>query len=313
MQTVEGKEARSIVASELTAMVDLKVLPDMLSHYTTDPIEFEQLCRKFAVHIGLPENDYVRIYYPFFFSPDWDPRHGMFREQLCSMRVPFAEWERMKDTWVREDFPQLWPPRAAKRQCTGQQQQQQPAQQCELQVQPTAEERQAATEQVKLAIAAWSAERGINYIDWRRWHAARTDARLRTLRPEQYNPLVKVTPDINSPVEHCVRTIKHHVRELLLDSDLHDSALWKGLFYRELAEKAVQTHLTGAQGRHHVSGSVRKLPCILQILAADKGEPLVLEHVFGTNVGEPVRQPGPQDRYNVKGTGGEWIRDTRWT
>ena len=121
MQTVEGKEARSIVASEITAMVDLKVLPDMLSHYTTDLIEFEQLCRKFAVQIGLPEPDYVKVYYPFFFSPDGDPRHGMFRERLCGVRVSHAEWDRMIDKWVREDFPHLWPARAGKRQCTGQQ------------------------------------------------------------------------------------------------------------------------------------------------------------------------------------------------
>lgn len=308
MQTAEGAEARSIVASEMCAMVDLKVLPDLLAHYDTDPINFEQLCRDFALAIGLPASAYVYVFYPFFFSPDWDPRHAWFRQVMSSSRVPPDEMAQLCGQWAADDFPDIWPPRAAKRQCCGK------AQQLHSEPAPTQEDVAAAKQQLQDALQQWSAEHeGIDYFHWRTWHAARTDKRLRVVLPEQYHPLVKVTPDLNSPVEHAVGTIKREIRDMLLSHDLHDPALWKAQLYRAFAEKAVLKRLTGVQGRHHIGGSVRKLPCILKILAADKGEPLVLEHVFGSEPGKPVPAPGPKDRYSVKGSGGEWIRDTRWT
>lgn len=310
MQTVEGVEARSIVASEMVSMMRLKVLPDMLSCYSPDdPIAFHKLCRDFAVQIGLEPRDFVHVFYPFFISMDWDPRHGQFREYMCGMSLRQADWDAMRSDWLTEDFPDIWPPRAAKRQCVDAQ-----TGAVHSREAPSEEERRTAVQQVQQALVEWSATHdGIDYYSWRRWHAARTDPRLRTLLPEQLHPLAKTTPDLNSPVEHAVGTLKHEIREMLLQHDMHDRALWKGPLYFQFIEQAMQKRLLGENGRHHIGGSVRKLPCIAKILAADKGESLVIEHVFGTKPGEPVRAPGPKDRYQVKGTGGEWIRDTRWT
>lgn len=307
VQTADGKDARGLVASELAAMVSLKTLPDMLSFYDpADAAHFEQLCRAFAVQLQLPEQAYVDIHYPFFFSPDWDPRHYYVRSVMSTPRVCDAELQHMQRSWLMEDFPEIYPPRGAlKRQCGGTPQLQYSA--------PSPADWAASQAALQQAVAQWEAEHGgVNYFKWRMWDAARSDPRLRTMLPEQYHPLVKVTPDLNSPAEHAVGTIKHAVRDMLLRHDLHDPRLWKGRVYREFVQQCLEERFAGVNGRHHVAGSVRKLPWIAAILAAPKGVPVHIPYVFGSAPGEPVREPGPEDVHVVKGTGGAWIRDTRW-
>lgn len=305
MQTEPGAEARSIVGSELAAMFSVLSLPQLLSHYEDcSDTEWERRCRAFAKQIGLPKHRYVEVCYPFFLSMDWDTRHARGRSLLCEPRVEPSELDQMKAQWVRDEFMLKHNPHP-KRQRTGLIHDELFTFRgdVERREQPLAE-----------ALAKWSADHGgVDFYQHCIWRSARTDKRLRTVLPEQFHPLREKTPDMNSPAEHAVATVKHAVRELILSFDLHSQELKKGRQYQEFIREAVKSRLTGERGQHHIRGSVRKLPCILKILAAERGEPVQLEHVFGTKVGQPVPEPGPKDRYTVAGTAGAWIRETRWT
>lgn len=306
MQTEPGNEARSVVASELAAMFLLCSLPQMLTHYEDCmQQEWERLCRDFAKQIGLPRHRYVEVCYPFFVSWDWDQRHKHSRRLLCTPQMSKAELDELKNKWVQEEFGLSLNPHANQVQLPG----------CihnNLFGWRTATAKRE--EPLLEALAKWSSDHGgVDFFQYRIWLAARKDKRLRTVLPEQFHPIPEKTPDENSPAEHAVRTVKSTVKDSMLSSDLHDPAMRKGVTYQKFVRDAVNDRLRGVRGQHHVRGSVRKLPCILKILAAERDEEVVLDHVFGTKPGEPVPEPGPKNRYVVKGTAGGWIRDTRWT
>lgn len=101
-----------------------------------------------------------------------------------------------------------------------------------------------------------------------------------------------------------VGTNKRYVRIRVLDWDQNDAALMKGRTYQQLIEEAVELRGNGAAGLAHIQGSVRKLPCICRILAAEAGEQLTIRYAFGG---------GPEKDWAVRGTGGGWIKESKWT
>lgn len=306
VQTEDGREARNIVASELAAMFSVLSLPQLLTHYNDCNEEtFKRLCIAFAKQIGLPRHRWVEISYPFFVSVDWDTRHHHARRMLCQPRISDAEMAKLRQGWVLKELGLPSNPHedvAPREGCIHN---------ALFGFSASANAREAPLNE---ALARWSENHGgVDFFQYCIWREARTDSRLRIVLPEQFHPIPDKTPDLNSPAEHAVGTVKHEVREMLLSYDMHSDDIKSGRLYQQFIRDAVEERLRGDKGKHHVGGSVRKLPKIVKILAAEKGQPVELEHVFGTKVGEPVRAAGPKDRYIVDGTAGGWIADTRWT
>lgn len=221
---------------------------------------------------------------------------------MCSPRLTYDELQQIRKAWVEHELPGVqWPFAALPAAAAG------PGGIHDAL--PQWQSQQWALEQaLNTAIANWQdAHEGVDFWEACFWHAGQELSALRTWLLQQINVNVKSTPDIQSPAEHGVGTVKRDVREQLLQFDMHSDKLWEGRQYQEFVRNAVNARLTGEAGRHHVRGSVRKLPCILKILAADAGTDVTLHYVFGEDT------PGKQRVHVVKGTGGAWIRDTRWT
>lgn len=131
------------------------------------------------------------------------------------------------------------------------------------------------------------------------------------LLPQQFMPLSENSGDLHCPPEHMVGTTKHTVREHLLDMELSDPALWKGLTYQDLIDQVVHERGNGERGLKHIRRSVEKWPHVAAILAAEKTETLQLRYTFGD--GGSNERGGKREVHEVQGTAGEWIPDTKWT
>lgn len=167
-------------------------------------------------------------------------------------------------------------------------------------------------EDMKKAVRRYEAQRGVQFWPEQMWELARTQpAGWLCLHPRQFMPLCECTGDLHCTAEHFVGTTKHGVRELLLDMDLSDPALWKGKTLQDLIEQVVRARGTGERGRKHIGRSVEKWPHVAAILAAEKTETLQLRYTFGD--GGSNESGGKREVHEVKGTAGEWIRDTKWT
>ena len=86
---------------------------------------------------------------------------------------------------------------------------------------------------------------------------------------------------MNCPAEHMVGTIKRRVEKMLRSAHCNLKILKLGRTYQKWIEDAVQELGNGAAGRWHIMRSVEKLPCIHKILAADEGQELTVDYIFG--------------------------------
>lgn len=319
MQTVEGKAARAPVASELAAIFCHSVLPTLQKHYIQDPTNAKQKeayaakCKALAAKLKLPEADWPRITMPFFVSLDWDTRHTWVRQVLATPR----QTERQLETFYRE----------ALETATGGPQSAAAAPAVDSGVRDADNRggmsahmtRNKQLQDTRNAQRAdFKQQYGYDcelYAAWER--ALMLPSTWGTLIPQQFMPLYKICPDIHSPVEHMVGTIKLHVREALLAMDLTQAALWRGLTYQELLVQAVQVRGNGEAGRYHISRSVEKQPLICQILAAEEDETLELQYTFGKKKMDKRKNKAKSSKrktvHEVKGTAGRWIKDSKWT
>lgn len=295
------------MASELAAMFSTVVLPTLREHYIDrdDPeweVSFQQQCKQVCSQLGLPQHCWPYITVPAFFSIDHDPRHAWVRQLLSQPRVPVTELLVMQRHTYEDVFSDAIMPQElnSRRVSRGVDVTQlftnTPwANECRRQV------------QLDQLLEQYRQEHGRDLWHWAKWQAALYLPEFITLIPWQYMPLCKVAPDIHMPVEHMVFTIKHHVQDEIVNTDLNDQRLWSGAFYQDLVCKAVAKHGNGEAGQHHIAGSVRKQPVACQILAAEKGHELKVKYVFGEDTGCKQRV------HRVKGTAGSWIPDTKWT
>lgn len=279
-------------------MFDLCVLPTLREHYNPNSHHFKRLCRRFADKLGLPKEQWARVTLPFFISLDHDTRHCHVRKTLLTPRYSLAaiESERRKAIANHFEVP------AAKRPCAS-------ASQLEQGRQLLANA--AQEQQVLHQLQAYAVQYGVDFWQLRMWELALTQPGWCCLLPQQYMPLSKVSPDLHCVVEHMVGTVKHGVREELLDMDLNDESMWVGSTYQVVIDKVVSSRGQGERGVHHVSRSVEKWPHVAAILAADQNEVLTLKYVFGDG-GE--NESGRKTcEHEVRGTAGDYIRDTKWT
>lgn len=286
MQTKEGHEAQSIVASEIAAMFDLAVFPTLRKHYEDN---LEQHCRQVAQQLGLPEDRWADVHYPFYVSIDWDPRHAHMRKLMTTARLPPDLPRQQMDAQLASDYLGVALP-TRKRAVHSQRSQ-------------AAVDQQFAA--YEAALEQYTAENGVQFWSHVRYNSGLVRPWHRTLSPRQLAPVVKLTPDINGPAEHFVRSVKFDTRQDLLTTDLSAEQLKLGKHYQAFVRASVAKRGVVVDGRcPHVAGSVRKLWCTLKILAADAGTVVQLHHRFSAN---------GVANHEVEGTGGAWIADTRWT
>ena len=136
----------------------------------------------------------------------------------------------------------------------------------------------------------------------------RKDARI--LLPQQFMPLVQVTPDIHMPVEHMVRTLKYAVKQQAL-LHMHSDVLFYARTWQVWLEEAVQERGNGERGLHHIKRSIEKQEWVCRILCAAEGEEVAVHYVFGDGGANPKGRK--RTVWRVLGTRGGWILDSKWT
>lgn len=312
MQNLKGQPSGALCGSELVCAFDRKVLPIMLAaHRPQNRAAFMASCKRFAVKLGLPESEWTSVTLPNFISLDHDPRHAWLFQRLSAPRVSAAELERRFAEVIKEvlgkDLPALPGPQAFN--LTGDRQA----------IRAAASARALRNE----ILGKWDKhceDTGRNPWKERLWDLARTNREYVCILPQQRFPLVPVTPDVHSPAEHMVRTVKVQVREYVLNMDPASSLLKKGVTYQRMVDLAVHRRGNSASGLHQIRRSIAKLPCICQILAAELSEEIEVEFDFDTkptaNETQGKRKKGRRVKartWKVLGRAGRWIRYSKFT
>lgn len=314
-----------MVSSELAAMFDLRVWPELLkadllpaSDFSAAEIKthYNNLCKDFAKQIGRP---WAEVHYPFFISMDNCKKHPWLRRLMLRPRVSDAKLEPVRE-FVRGQV-QLWRDEVALAATTSIERDIMSG--SGIPIGPIDEwgsmtaryvacERQRRGElepQLNAKHAAFEAAHGctLEQSIWR--ELAWERPWFRTICPEQFMPLVECTPDIHCVVEHMVRTLKHYVRTRMWHED--SDAWWRAVTYQQYLEQAVREKGNGEAGLHHIAGSVRKQPFVCEILAEHEYNYVVIEYEFGG----PAKNPNRPKRttWYVRGRAGDYISETRWT
>lgn len=313
---MEGTKPKSTVSSELAAMFSHVVLPTLQRHYYDEHnpnwrMDYQKRCYNFAKDMGLPENQRHKITLPCYISMDWDTKHTWVRQFIAMPGRSASARAEVEDNAfdlhlgtssatprplsstdaATNLFESLDPPSRA----------------AHLDKAARLHQQQDVNDRRRHHQRQFEETCGHNMVDIALCCKATFDSDFVTIIPQQIMPLSKVSPDIHSPVEHMVGTIKRYVKDCLLDSDLNDTALWKGRTYQDFVNAAVMSRGNGPDGIRHVSKSVEKQKIICEILAADAGHKFNVQYTFG--------DPGPRKKteHQVEGTAGGWIRVTKWT
>ncbi len=327
MQTREGKAPLSITSAEFAAMLDLAILPALQSFYLiwhpplmpgeVDYGFYAWQCRQFAAELGLPVTKWNKVFLPAYISLDHAKIHVWARKTCFAPRQPAAKQslavaQRYNNDFgllAPDDFDLFAPPPGPDDNAAvqgvvnmlaglGQAQQPQPP------AQPTINQLRAGIMRETLQEYTQGDPDGCCWVQ-NTLHALSVDmAGMMCLLPQQIMPLVEVTPDIHSPIEHLVATVKWNVRKRLLEFDVADELLFKGRTFQDWLNEAVLEFCNGEKGRRHMRGSIDKQKCICQLLRTAERVPVEVEFTFGgckTSV------------HTVKGSGGAWISDPKWT
>lgn len=324
LQTVEGRTPQGLPASELAAMFCHSVVPKLRSYYLKDPTSAHQVkaykrkCQAFAAKLQLPKWQWPLVTLPFFISMDWDTRHTWVRQVLACPRAQDSDIGAVTQQARNANFTLPHPNHN-------------PAEM---------HEQRERTASDRGGFSTVMTRHGANQstLDQQRklYRTAHGyDCELMALfdkailEPEvwatlifhQFMPLSKVSPDMHCPPEHAVGTCKVGVRVKLMECNFDDKELWKGLTYQTMLLDVIKEKLNGKPGLYQISRSVQKQPLICKILAAEQGEEVTLKYRFGqkryeqrgTKKTSRPSRAGPADVHVVKGTGGRWIKDSKWT
>lgn len=314
MQTAQGKAAQGPVASEIAAMFTFSVLPTLRQHYY-DPAangklgswqEYQHTCARFAEELGIPLQERHRITLPFALSIDWDPRHTWLREVMasagrCDCLREACEEEALREhnQTILDEIRELEEELLASAPATGQNLGEM-SQRGAMQARRTTEnELQAKKDELHQLLREKREKMKQDLFLHAYFVKSRKDCRFITVTLEQFMPLSKVSPDLHSPIEHLVKTIKECVKSDFQDPRNSDEELRQGRTYQDFINNAVAMWGNSDSGKRHIKGSVVKQLIICRILAASKGKRFrVLDH-------KKYRE--------VVGTGGNWIENTRYT
>jgi len=334
VQKKRGTEAQAMNSAELAAMFDLRVLPQLLQPclpptplgYAALRAAYETACKTFAIEAGLPYKD---VFYPFFLSLDNCKKHPWLRRLLLEPRLSNeeitelqaresaaieAELDRQGDAaWYAAQGAQVQEVLAYYSAPTLQQAQQRVPERIWKLLRETRAAYAALdrTARRKALLQRVQPEAGLTWLEaWRRDRAWEMPW-MRVIRPEQFMPLSMCSPEIHMAVEHMVRTLKAYVRRAYwLDTSGADPR--KAATYQQYMQRGVAEKGNGDAGLRHIRGSLRKLPHTLRILAAAKGERLIIEHTFGESRGRGESRRVRRTSHEVLGTAGGYIADSRW-
>jgi len=357
MQAMTGNDAQSAVASEITAMFEYAVFPWVRSFYVNpdlhDGKSIETLCKEYCKARGFPEEMWASIDIPCNFVIDNDPRHAMMRQYMAVPRDPRLpeqkkQWLSTLQAQQSRDSQRPSPsPPATKRAATlgRTASQARNLSHCDAVLDRVSDSsspaelvaaRNARTARTReqAALDRYAAKEGVDYYEHCIWQAAQADTRYIRVLPQQFADHPPNTPEMNSPAEHMVGTIKGVVKRCIIAARFDLEQLKLGSTYQKWVLDAVQERGNGAAGSWHVGRSVEKLPCIHKILAADAGDEVTVQYIFSrwaphehadevahdpVNNRDHGRRGHPQfdkDKtqvHTIKGTAGGYIGDTRFT
>lgn len=298
-----GNDAKSAVASEITAMFENSVLPWIQSFYLHQDKSIEQLCMEYCTMRGWPLSDWVGIHIPASFVIDNDPRHAAMRQYIALPRVDLAdkqrEWvenerarQQKRDQARGDDVAAQHRPQ--KRRCLVSYQQRPRAynlQFTDVALDRITDEAPAVYQEAKRRLEARRADEavldrfaeehaGIDLYQTRVWVHAQADKRYLCVRPEQFAAHPAATPEMNCPAEHMVRTLKARIKALIIGAHCNHKILKVGRTYQAWIWEAVQQLANGAQGRWQIMRSIEKLSCIHEILAGEAGRAIDVQFIF---------------------------------
>lgn len=307
-------------------MLDLVILPKLRSFYlrkkadgSVDYDDYAAQCRKFAVEkLNLPPAQWSKVHLPAFISLDNASIHEWARKLCFRPRQPEAKLRPYLGECFERDFNmpahmseqfQVFPARpgsgpdgSSAVQGVGQF------------LGPVASARAGAEARMSAAtmrkhITDHDKARECSWVQDQLHALSLSKPGMICLVPQQVMPLAEVTPDIHCVIEHLVGTVKRFVHDRLLDFDVPDEALDKGVTYQGWLEEAVRERGNGERGRHHVRRSIAKQKCICEILRTPHGEEIEVEFLFDSTNNAGNRRT----KHTVRGTGGAWIADSKWT
>ena len=350
-----GHDAQSAVASELTAMFELAIFPWIRSFYTKPELhngkDFETLCKEYCAARGMPESMWVQIDCPCNFVIDNDPRHALMRQYMAVPRDP--QLREQKQQWLsalrdaQAQCSQAEPaPPPAKRAATVPEAtahaSEQDACHAVLQRDTSAAPAELLHARTQLAsvtreqatLARYKEQHGVDYYQHCMWKMAAADKRYCRILPQQFADHPPNSPEMNSPAEHMVYTIKWTTTSDIKKIRCDFEKLKRGVTYQEMIERAVAERGNGDAGRWHIMRSVEKLECIHKILAADAGAEVTVQYIFKRwaphehpdkveenpavhkdhgRHGHPEFDKNKRSVHEMRGTAGGYIRDRRFT
>jgi len=296
VQTCEGCEANGVPGSEVCAGIAYVFMKWLraryMDHYGNNPAVYAAACLDLAKEMNLPPTKRHAVTIPCTWSMDWDTRHAWVWQRLSWPRVPDTELDTLQAEIAQDILGKELPALQSTVPGDG----------------VTADQAKAAKEerqQVLDALTKHYEQTGVNEFDLRCLNKAisgKTD--YLTIPGTARMPLAAVTPECHCPAEHPVRTVKCEVRKEILELDPTSSDVKKGKIYQSMIVRAIDKRLTGAKGRKHISRSIEKLHCILQILKTPADQTVTVHYQFGKRGSKA---------HVVQGTGGGWIKQRKWT
>jgi hypothetical protein len=331
MQTTEGNDPKAVTSAEFAAMFDMHIMPDLRSFYEGKG-DFDQQCQDFAKLIGR-ESDWRNISFPAFISLDNATIHVWARKLMCVPRVHADEINARVSARIESEFslpagtcaqyeavPRPAPPPpppepspngpAQNLQSILNSEPMERAPTPEPPVQPApapgpSEAQQKATRIAEEKLNMYKIKNGADLVQVVKREMAETMEGMRCLVPEQFMPLCEVTPDVHSPIEHMVGTIKRYVKSKMREQLTNRDALLSARSYQVWLREAVAKKGNGPDGLYHINRSIEKQKCICQILATPRDKIVEVTYTFKWSKHKP--------KWRVRGSAGAWIYGNKWS
>lgn len=134
---------------------------------------------------------------------------------------------------------------------------------------------------------------------------------------DQFMPLPSLSPDLHSPIEHMVGTIKGEIKRWARGQDKHSPDLFSAAYWQAGVTGIMNKFVVGGPScaANHCNGSITKWKNCVKIVAANKGDvvdcevsPPQLKRKRGGQPKAPLlpRAEWPMVHVQEKGTGGGW-------
>jgi hypothetical protein len=351
VQNVGGTDAGALVSSEFAAMMDLIILPALRKLYGNTAEQLQAACQCFAEELGLEDAgiDWCKVTFPAYISFDNASVHEYGRKLLFRPRQSDEKLYKVLCKQYQKDFgekcdlptdydvfahrrPPPPPPPGPGPDTTIAHNlldaQRGGRQEPSAYVAPPKKEPPKQSEQDKRNVLlreilqdnlqTFYDSNGYSWENWALWQLSCSDDEqiampgMICLLPQQLMPLPPVTPDIHSPVEHLVGSVKWHVHSQVIEHFADSNVdFFSARTYQKWIEDAVEKYGNGERGQRHVRRSVEKQKCICQILRTPVGKTVRVEYVVDDDGADP--NGTKQTVHTVQGTGGGWITGNKWS